>query len=42
MEVVNYTLILTLQLLLLIYDLIINALIDLINPANVIQLVLFM
>ena len=42
MEVVNYTLVLILQLLLLIYDLVINALIDLINPENVIQLVLFM
>nr|CAB3267040.1 transmembrane protein 138-like [Phallusia mammillata] len=41
MEVLNYTLILTLQLLLLLYDLVINATIALINPTNVIQLVLF-
>ncbi|CAK8694238.1 transmembrane protein 138-like [Clavelina lepadiformis] len=41
MEIVNYFLILSLQVMLLVYDIIINALVDFINPANVIQLVLF-
>ncbi|XP_002126014.2 transmembrane protein 138-like [Ciona intestinalis] len=41
MEVVNYTLILCLQIILLVYDIFVNAFIDLLNPENVIQLVLF-
>uniref|UniRef100_H2ZIE9 Transmembrane protein 138 n=1 Tax=Ciona savignyi TaxID=51511 RepID=H2ZIE9_CIOSA len=41
MEVVNYTLILTLQIILIVYDIFVNAFIDLLNPENVIQLVLF-
>jgi len=42
MEVLSYTFILTLQLVLILYDIVINATIDLINPVNVVQLVLFM
>ena len=42
MQPLNFALILTLQLTLIIYDVIINLLIDYLNPPNVVQLVLFM